>query len=292
MIGDVIDAFLAAAEAENRAPKTLSKYRFKTAEIQSLAEDRRVSHITQLNPQFADAYRSQLRKADKAPKTIYNSLVILRSLTLFAHRRRLSDVDPLVGYKLRKPKPTPQPCWSSAEADTIVAAAPATYRSYFQFLRETGCRAGEGKFLTWNDVDFARSIIHIRPKDNWKPKSGDQRTVPMTERLAGVLKALPRQGRWVFTAPATAKHPSADRQISERRSLQALKPVLKKVELEGHLHTFRHTYISQALMRGVPEPVVRQWVGHVDPAIIRLYTHVSDEVSQTYIRRFSGDDPR
>lgn len=68
----------------------------------------------------------------------------------------------------------------------------------------------------------------------------------------------------------------------------ALKRVLSKFALSGKRHTFRHTYISQALTRGVPEAVVRQWVGHVDPEILRLYTHVADEVSQAYIARFSG----
>jgi integrase len=71
-------------------------------------------------------------------------------------------------------------------------------------------------------------------------------------------------------------------------TLVALKRVLKTLALPGKLHTFRHTYISQALTRGVPEAVVRQWVGHVDPEILRLYTHVADEVSQAYVSRFSG----
>ncbi|MFO1008379.1 MAG: tyrosine-type recombinase/integrase, partial [Planctomycetaceae bacterium] len=82
--------------------------------------------------------------------------------------------------------------------------------------------------------------------------------------------------------------PSLNRQISERRALVALKRVLTTLGLRGKLHTFRHTFISQALTRGVPEAVVRQWVGHVDPEILRLYTHVADEVSQAFISRFSG----
>jgi hypothetical protein len=32
---------------------------------------------------------------------------------------------------------------------------------------------------------------------------------------------------------------------------------------------------------GVPEAVVREWVGHVDSAIIRHYTHVADRFSRT-----------
>ena len=59
--------------------------------------------------------------------------------------------------------------------------------------------------------------------------------------------------------------------------------------LNGHLHTFRHTFISQALSRGVPEAVVRDWVGHVDPSILRLYTHISQATSTSYVEKFAGD---
>lgn len=73
-----------------------------------------------------------------------------------------------------------------------------------------------------------------------------------------------------------------------RRVSQALKMAFKTLDLPGHLHTFRHAFISQALTRGVPEGVVRSWVGHVDPAMIRLYTHVSDEVSRRYVEQFAS----
>ena len=289
-IGDVINAFLQATELDNRAPKTLGKYRLVTSRVRTLADTRRRTHIAHLDHQFADAFRAGLKQAELSPKTIYNAMVIVRSLTLFAHRRRMCDIDPLAGYKLHKPKPTPQPCWSPQEADAILADSPMTYRPYFTFLRETGCRAGEGKYLTWSDVDLDRHEIFIRPKDGWKPKTGDQRKVPITARLAELLGSIPRLGRWVFTAPTTIRLPQPDRQIQERRALLALKRVLSRLKLDGHLHTFRHTFISQALMAGVPEAVVRSWVGHVDPEILRLYTHVSDDVSRGYVDRFSANN--
>lgn len=292
---EVIEAFLAHAVAEDRATKTLTKYRHVTREITQLAIDRNVGRVDGLSVRFADAFKQSLKHNGNEPKTIYNKLVILRSLTIFAKRRRMVDQDPLDGYQLKKPKPTSQPCWTPDQADQIVQAAPATYQSYFSFLRETGCRAGEGKFLMWNDIRFDTGVILIRPKQgdwgSWRPKSGDQRAVPITDKLRVLLQSIPQRGPWVFFAPPTKKFPSKDRQISERRALLALKGILKTLSLPGKLHTFRHTFVSQALTRGVPEAVVRQWVGHVDPAIMRLYTHIADDVSQAYVSRFSGQAP-
>lgn len=68
------------------------------------------------------------------------------------------------------------------------------------------------------------------------------------------------------------------------------KNVLANLKPEGHLHTFRHTFISQCLTRGIPEAAVREWVGHVDPKVIRMYTHVNDAVTQQYLARFVASD--
>lgn len=89
----------------------------------------------------------------------------------------------------------------------------------------------------------------------------------------------------MFTAPAKAKDPRAVHPINQRVVLSHLKAVVKSLGLKGHLHTFRHSFISHALVRGVPEAVVRQWVGHVDAQILKLYTHIADQDSQRYMSR-------
>jgi integrase/recombinase XerD len=113
-------------------------------------------------------------------------------------------------------------------------------------------RAGELKHLTWDDVDFERGVLHIRPKDDWQPKTGDIRAVPISPALRELLGQLPRRTRWVVTARASRRYPDGDHQISERRLLDYLKRVLKRLGLKGHLHTFRHAFISHALTSGVP----------------------------------------
>ena len=88
----------------------------------------------------------------------------------------------------------------------------------------------------------------------------------------------------MLTATKTKKHPDESRQISERRALSALKRVLAKIKIDGKLHTFRHAFISRCLTNGIEEAVVRSWVGHVDPSIMRLYTHITSKVSQDRIK--------
>lgn len=59
------------------------------------------------------------------------------------------------------------------------------------------------------------------------------------------------------------------------------------------MHTLRHAFISHALTQGTPEAIVRDWVGHVDRDVIKRYTHVADEASQSAMQRLtSAVDPK
>ena len=48
-------------------------------------------------------------------------------------------------------------------------------------------------------------------------------------------------------------------------------------------------FISHALTMGTPEAVVRQWVGHVDPQVLKLYTHIADQQSKAFMDRLFSD---
>jgi integrase len=287
-VESAIDAYRSYLNAEKRAPKTLVKYNGVLDRVAELAGRLKRKSMAGIDLQFIDAYRKDRTDAEAAPKTIYNETIIIKQLVNFAKSRRLVASDPLAGLKLREPKPTPQPCWTEDEVEHILASASPVYRAAYTALADTGLRIGELKYLTWDDVDFVNNVLHIRPKDDWKPKTGDQRAVPMSVRVRSLLERLPRISRWVLTAPPSRIYPEGDHQISERRLLLALKQILRRLGLRGHLHTFRHAFISRALTSGIPESVVRSWVGHVDADVIRLYTHIADATSQAAMRRLTA----
>jgi integrase/recombinase XerD len=287
-LADVVDSYKQHLRTEGRAKKTLVKYDKILQRLLDLAEMRRARTIQDVTLVFVDSYRDARVQAGVAAKTLFTETVIIRQLVNFALSRSLIATDPLKGLRLNKPRPTTQPCWTPEEVEAIFAAAPAAERAKFVVLAGTGLRVGELRYLTWEDIDLDRNVLQIRPKDDWQPKTGDQRAVPLTTRVRQVLQALPRRGRWVFTAAASAQYPRGDHQFSDRHLLASLKRVLAKLGLEGHVHTFRHAFISDALTRGIPEAIVRQWVGHVDPQIIKQYTHIADQASQAAMQRLEG----
>lgn len=283
-IADVITTYLQHLRTERRKPKTLMKYGGIFCRLSQIAEESGARTIDQITITFIDKYRHARVTAEVSAKTIYNETIVIRQLVNFAKTRGLMSSDPLAGLKLSEPKPTPQPCFAREEVEQILQSSVEPQRSIYVVLADTGARIGEIKWLTWDDVDFRRNVLHIRSKDDWTPKTGDQRAIPMTDRVRRLLSSRRRAHRWVFTAAPSRTYPNGDHQISERRLLRSLKRLLKKLNIKGHLHTFRHAFISHALSTGVPESVVRSIVGHVDERIIRHYTHIADQRLQDAVR--------
>jgi integrase len=293
----VIDAYRASLVTEGRAAKTLTKYDFAFMLILEIADRRKVRSIFGVNQAFVDAFRAARKEGitlggkviqPASMNTVHKDTVLLRQLVNFAFRRGMMGTDPLRGMKLARPKSTPQPFWTREEMNSIIAAAGAVQQPVFVVLAETGMRIGELKHLTWDDIDLTNGVIHVQAKDGWKPKTGDARVVPVSPAARAVLESQPHIADWVFTAKPSRKYPAGGQQVSERRLLQHLQRVLKRLNLPGHLHTFRHSFISHALTQGIAEAVVRTWVGHVDAEILKRYTHVADAISKAAMARLAA----
>jgi len=267
-VEQAVAAYMDFLRVEDRAPKTLTKYAAVFKQVVALARARKVRDLSGIDLAFVDAYRRARTDAGTALKTRYTETVILRQLINFALTRDMLAVDPLKGLKLKKPKPTPQPCWTFAQVTAILAASPDRVRPALTLLAETGMRFGELAWLTWADVERPANLVRIQPKEGWKPKTGDQRAVPLSPTAHRILAALPEQWRWVVTMPPSRAHPRPGRKWTERRLLGELKRILAPLGLTGKLHTFRHSFISNALLRGTPVAVVKEWVGHVDDEIL------------------------
>jgi len=293
LITDITAAFLEAKEGDGLAPSTLEKYCFCVAQMKQVAGELGLKRVSEIDAYFMDKFRKRRTEAlSKRPgrdgqKTATNDMVTIREIVNYALEMKLIHEDPLAEYSIKKAKTKPQPYWVQDELDRILAAARRQpHQDVYRLLGWTGMRIGEVENLTWNDIDLDNRVIKIQEKEGWKPKTGDTRSVPMSSEVVELLGRQPRHCQWVFTFPADRYGPI--RQIRQRRLLDYLKRLLKKLGLPGHLHTFRHTFISLALTRGVPEATVREWVGHVDDEMIRRYTHIASQESHGAMQRLEA----
>ncbi len=261
--------------------------------ILELAAHRGARTILDIDLAFVDAYRSErASKADErgkmaAPRTIMNETVKIRGFAKFAFTRKMISQDPLAGLKIQKVKSHGQPCWSPSEVESILAALVGHYHDAFVLWADTGMRFAEVAWMTWADIDLANNAILIRAKAGWKPKKGEERVVPMTARVRAMLTGRAHEFNWLFTMRPSAKYPHGDHQLQESRLLEYLQRRLERLYLQGMIHTFRHSFITNALLAGIPEAIVRQWVGHLDRDVTKIYTHVRSSDSQAAMQRLS-----
>ena len=283
-IEEAIQLYLDQLKVNGRAKKTIGKYQLIMDRVAVQAVAQRCTKLNQINLLFVDRYKVSRSKDKKPPgeQTMHDEVMIIRTWINFCLKRKLIDHDPLEGLSNPEPVARVQPCWTWEEVNRILDACPAEIKAELTFLAHSGARFGEMAWLTWPDLDFKKEIIHIRPKPGWRPKSGDRRVITMSHPLKDVLESKAKISDWVMTMPVTQQQQVVGKQWTEKRLLERLKKVLKKLGLPGHLHTFRHAFISHALSSPVAsETTVRSWVGHVDEDILRHYAKTHDHVART-----------
>ena len=127
--------------------------------------------------------------------------------------------------------------------------------TYLQALVLTGARREEMAELRWEDVDFQWNSLWIKDK-----VAEEGRKIPLTPYLSGLLAALPRKNKWVFSSPPPPMVGIAEPRIPHNRAL-AVAGVCHVT-----LHGLRRTFASLAEWVEMPRGVVAQIMGHAPTA--------------------------
>lgn len=157
----------------------------------------------------------------------------------------------------------------------------------FSTLLFTGMRRNELRFLTWNDVDFAKEKIYIRPKQvnpnlYFKPKTKEIRDIPIHQELLPILQALPHKSKWVFV-----------NSVGNFFSLDIIRQVFRKICKAAGLpvrclHKTRHTWASLCTEAEVPLDVIQAIGGWKDPKTMDKYKHLAEShKARVFKQRFS-----
>lgn len=113
-----------------------------------------------------------------------------------------------------------------------------------------GLRRGELPWLDWGDIDFDEGLLYVRNKPGHTLKDYETRSIPLHERLADVLRALPRSAQWCFSAPKGG-----------RLDVDNLGKLPKRAGVSG-FQTWRRTFITHLARAGVDVWTVSSLAGH------------------------------
>ena len=133
-----------------------------------------------------------------------------------------------------------------------------------RLLLLTGCRRSEILNLSWQEV--AGDVLEL--KDT---KTGPRRVLLNTAARVIITRQPRTASPHVFPSPLDPSRPR-----SGQVCLWGL--VRKQAGIEDvRLHDLRHTYASQAVMRGVPLPMVARLLGHSQVQMTLRYAHTHDK---------------
>lgn len=165
------------------------------------------------------------------------------------------------------------------------------YYPIFYTFCHTGMRRGEILGLDWVDVDFKNGMIHIRSKDDFRPKGIDKksrrakaRQVPMHDNLKNILYPLCQPSGKVFTYRGQP--------YSDNRLRRVLIRIAKQAGIIGltRLHELRHSYATFLVKHGVDIYKVKELLGHSDIRDTMRYAHMPTEFMKEDVKKLEELD--
>jgi integrase len=215
---------------------------------------------------------------EKSEKYVNNVLAILSNLIRTAKAMRKIRELPVETFGLFKvDNSKPPPFYTEEEYGRLIEAALKTdLRLAVVVLLggDAGLRSGEIRALAPYNVKWGENHLHIE-KQVWRdvvdsPKSGRGRIVPMTDRLAFVIRKLGRvKGNFLLIDDGGSR-------FSTKRVRSLMKRAQRDAGLEatGNVHLLRHSFCTHLAMAGKPPTVIQELAGHKHLTTTMRYMHV------------------
>lgn len=131
-------------------------------------------------------------------------------------------------------------------------------------LIDTGMRRGELRNVRPTDVHLKTGVVMVYGNEGRGTKNGKVRSVPMTKRVAAILRER-LAGRACFDLGESELRHTWDR----ARSHLGLSD-----DKDFTLHVCRHTCASRLVAGGVSLAIVQQWLGHERIETTMRYAHL------------------
>ena len=289
-IGDLLERYLELCETGGLSKKTIVRARGAIGNV-----------ITGLNLRYADELstrmlqdyvrrrlsgkirirqRSEPRKA--SPFTVNAELAHLKAFLRACVRQRWLSRVPCEFRMLRTPTRGRVVFLSQSEVGPFLDHLEPRARWAAFVILQTGLRCEEMMFLEWEDIAFDAGILWVssKPRFDYAPKGGRDRSVPLSPDLAAELVERRKKAGWVCDGPSGG-------QINRAWFAKAVARAGKAVGRAERItpHVLRHTFGTLLAMSGAPLPAIQNIMGHANLSTTAIYLHVSDEARRDAIAK-------
>lgn len=185
---------------------------------------------------------------------------------------------------------------TEADAARVMARTPDALQALVALGLLAGLRVGEALTLRpVFDVDLANGLLIVQAHpDGWQPKGKKRREVPILGELRPVLErhlATYASDARLFPAILDPAKPRAQQQVTADLKViveAAGLPYGQRTPRGITFHSFRHTFASWLVMRGVDLYTVSQLLGNSLAECERTYAHLSPDHRRRAVEKLAG----
>jgi integrase len=294
-IGQFTDEF--AERIHSRSNGTKKSWRTDTNRLRAAVDLLGVKYVEDISLKVVAAALSAKEDEGRSPKTINSYREILHRFCEFALRekgisfRETARENPVARVPKRREHAPEITYLDLTQVDELLSGLSSTprIRAMAAVLIYAGLRRGELLHLTKRDVDLGRRLIHVRAQTidgiRWQPKTGRNRSVPVSDRLLAELT------RWVGPGGPTWYFPSPEGRFWDPDNFsKTIRRAQEQLSTSWNCLDFRHTFGTQLARRGVSLYKIATLMGN-SPAICRKHYAflLSDELKEEV--EFGHSDP-
>ncbi len=242
----------------------------RTYQLATLIEHLGGVRLDRISASEVEAFKTARTKAGIRPSTVNDDLKVLSAVLAYA--RSLGIPVPKLAAK-RLPERGARrnaEAWTREEVERLLEATPSWLRPIIVFLLNTGCRKGEALALEWSNVDAERGVVRIWASEEWQPKDGDNREVPLNARVREAIGERPPGARYVF--PVRRGRGKGGRLAYWPQN--TFDRAVKAAKLTGGPHKLRHTYATHFLAATGDLFTLGRILGHSHARVTELYGHL------------------
>jgi site-specific recombinase XerD len=237
-------------------------------------------HLDQISTEHVIEFRLKRHSDGLNATTINIEFRHLKAVFNWAVRSNLIESSPFNGIKQIKTIESELPKYFSINEieDIRKGFYGNKYQHLVDFYLLTGCRLNEALNLKWEDISNVEKTVIFKSTNT---KSGKNRIIPFEKDkpLEELLERIPRKSD-IYVFPSN----EGDRKLQAENVSRRISNMLTKLGFNwASCHTFRHTYISHLVLKGVPLNVVKEIVGHSSIQTTLRYAHLADKNKSEFI---------
>ncbi len=235
-----------------------------------------------------DYIANRTKEGNLTSRTVSRIMSSLRSFFKFLQLEDVRRDNPVAVLDMPKGSHVLPKVFSNEEVDSffdsISIGKPAGIRdrALFEVIYSCGLRISEVSDLKCSDIYPEEGVVRVFGKGS------KERIVPLGEVSLYWIKKYMEEGRKNLLKEKQSEYLFINcfgHKIGRKGIWKKFKEISRNAEIEGKVHTLRHSFATHMLRNGADLRSVQEMLGHADISTTQIYTHLNrSDLRQIYNR--------